>query len=136
MPAELVVPVAVDELEDHDLLRIPDDVAWQRRRETLLNRKDELAGKAIATPERIEAFLLYRMSDDGSTVEIPALAARESERRGLFLRLLLRHLAGSTELPLCLPRLSEDELPSALLEELGFESAEEYDLYSIAATPA
>ena len=136
VPAELVTPVTVDELVGDESFEISPEVAWERRRETLLGGKDELEGVAIVSPERIEAFLLYRPVADGSGVDVVAAGAPLSERRELFLELLLRHLAGATELPLRLPKLAPGELPAPLLEKLGFEPGLRYDRYAAAATPA
>ncbi len=134
VPGELVIPITVDELIDHQLLDIPDEVAWRRRRETLVNGKDDFQGLAIATPERIEAFLLHQTTD--AATDIVALGARSSERSQLFLSLLLRSLAGKTELPLRLPKLAEGEVSASLLSGLGFEASAVYDRYAATATPA
>lgn len=134
VPEALVIPITIDELIDHQMLDIPDEVAWPRRRESLLNGKDDLEGFAIATPERIEAFLLHQAAD--ATTDIVALGARSSERQQLFLSLLLRYLAGRTKQPLRLPRLADGEVSVTLLTGLGFEAGTVYDRYSATATPA
>ncbi|MEM7351364.1 MAG: hypothetical protein AAF657_11195 [Acidobacteriota bacterium] len=136
VPAELVMPTTVDELDDHGLLDIGSDVAWERRRETLLGRKeDDLEGFCIASPERVEACLLYRESDDGKDIDIPALIARESPQRELFLGLLLRHLAGRCERPLRLPKLVEGEVPATVLTPLRFKAGAQYLRLASTATP-
>ncbi len=136
VPEELVMPITVQELDDYGLLDIPGHVALERQRETLLNRKDELEGAAIATPERIEAFALHRLSDDGATLDVVAAVARASEQQDLLLQLLLRHLAANTELPLRLPRLVQGEVSPAVLDALGFEAGERYDRFVVGAVPA
>ncbi len=136
VPAELVMPITVQDLDDDGLLDIPDHVAWERQRLTLLNRDDELEGVAVATPERVEAYLLHRLSDDGATLDVVAVGGHPSEQRDLLLKLLLRHLAGTTELPLRLPRLAPEEVPPAVLDAVGFEPREVYDRYVAEATPA
>ncbi len=136
VPEELVMPVTADELDGHGLLDIPGDVAWERRRETLLNRRDELAGSAIATPERIEAFLLHRVADDGAALDVVAAGASTQEQKDLLIQLLLRHLAGTTELPLRLPRVAPGEVSPAILDALGFEAGARYDRFISEATPA
>jgi GNAT superfamily N-acetyltransferase len=56
----LVIPVTVDDLAANDLLGEADrQVCWERSVETLAARKHELAGLAIASDERIEAYVLY-----------------------------------------------------------------------------
>lgn len=136
VPEDLVMPVTAQELDDHGLLEIPGHVALERQRQTLLNRKVELEGVAIATPERIEAFLLHRLADDGTALDVVAAVARPSEQQDLLLQLLLRHLAGTTELPLRLPRLAPGEVTPAVLDALGFEAGERYDRFVTEATPA
>ncbi len=136
VPEGLVMPVTASELDEYGMLEIPGDVAWERRRDTLLNRKNELAGIAIATSERIEAFLLHRIADDGVTLDVVAAGASTSEQHDLFLQLLLRHLAGTSELPLRLPRLVPGELSPAILDALGFEAGTKYDRFVTKAEPA
>ncbi len=136
VPEELVMPVTAEELDDQGLLEVPGHVAWQRQRQTLLNRKDELGGTAIATPERIEAYLLHRVAGDGASLDVVAAVAQPSEQQDLLLQLLLRHLAGTTELPLRLPRLAPEEMSPAVLDALGFEAGEQYDRYVSEAVPA
>ncbi len=137
VPTELIMPVTAAELEEHGLLDIPDHVAWQRQRQTLLSSSDELEGAAIATPERIEAFALHRLAGDGASLDVVVAAvARPSDQQDLLLQLLLRHLAATTELPLRLPRLAPGEVPPAVLDALGFEAGEEFDRYVAEAIPA
>ncbi len=136
VPAELITAITVDELVDADCLEIAPEVAWVRRQETLLAGKEDLQGVAIVSPERIEAYLLHLSTVDGSAVDVVAAGAPSSARRPLFLELLLRHLAASTELPLRLPKLLPAELPVALLAKLGFEPGLVYDRYAATATPA
>ena len=135
VPQELIMPVTAQELDDHGLLEVPDHVAWERQRLTLLNSKEELEGAAIASPERIEAFLLHRLADDGASLDVVAAGARASEQDDLLLQLLLRHLVGTTGLPLRLPRLAPGEVPSAVLDALGFEAGPRCDRYVSTAEP-
>src|SRR5688572_2071289 len=55
-----VIPVTVDDLAANGLLE--DDLpqtCWERSVETLKARKDDIAGFAVASDERIEAYILY-----------------------------------------------------------------------------
>src|ERR687898_3175755 len=55
-----VIPVTVDDLAANGLLEEADPQAcWERSVETLTARKDDIAGLAVASDERIEAYLLY-----------------------------------------------------------------------------
>ena len=59
--ARFVIPVTVDDLAANGLLENPPPTCWQRSVETLMARKDEMTGLAVATDEGIEAYLLiYR----------------------------------------------------------------------------
>ena len=58
-----VIPVTVDDLAANGLLgEAHPQVCWERSVETLTARKDDIAGLAVASDERIEAYLLYRDS--------------------------------------------------------------------------
>jgi hypothetical protein len=55
-----VIPVTVDDLVANGLLDEANPrVCWKRSVETLTARKDDIAGLAVASDERIEAYLLY-----------------------------------------------------------------------------
>ena len=55
-----VIPVTVDDLAANGLLgEAHPQVCWERSVETLTARKDDIAGLAVASDERIEAYLLY-----------------------------------------------------------------------------
>jgi GNAT superfamily N-acetyltransferase len=98
--------------------------SWQRSLQTLRNRSADLAGLAIASDARVEAYLLHRDGPDDTEIVafggphpelLPALVAVLYERRGGRLRL---------------PRVSEDEIAFALLGELGFRAVGEYIGYA------
>lgn len=130
VPDELAVPAAAAELVADDLLEIGDGVAWERSRETVAASCESLRGLAVATPERVEAGLLVRGEAD-----VVAFGARTPENRELFLGFLLRALAGENRM-VRIPKLSEGELPRAVLEGLGFEPGRRFARYAAAATPA
>ena len=53
-------PSRIDDLAANGLLGTPHPQAcWERSVETLTARKDDIAGLAVASDERIEAYLLY-----------------------------------------------------------------------------
>src|SRR5688572_1742888 len=56
---KFVIPVTVDDLAANGLLEAGPEVCWERSVETLTARKDDIAGLAVASDERIEASLLY-----------------------------------------------------------------------------
>ncbi len=67
-----VIPVTVDDLAANGLLgEAHPQVCWERSVETLTARKDDIAGLAVASDERIEAYLLYvnaRNGGDGDSI--------------------------------------------------------------------
>ena len=66
-----VIPVTVDDLAANGLLgEAHPQVCWERSVETLTARKDDIAGLAVASDERIEAYLLYVTAErrDGDPV--------------------------------------------------------------------
>ena len=55
-----VIPVTIDDLAANGLLGEDHlQVCWERSVETLTARKDDIAGLAVASDERIEAYVLY-----------------------------------------------------------------------------
>ena len=70
LDAGFVIPATVDDLAANGL--VGDDqprVCWERSVETLMARKGDIAGLAVASDERIEAYVLYvarGMGADGS----------------------------------------------------------------------
>ena len=60
VPGGLVIPVTVDDLAANGLLEdAHSQGCWERSVETLTARKDEVAGLAVASHERIKAYVLY-----------------------------------------------------------------------------
>lgn len=136
VPEEWTLPVTVDELVEHDLLRAGEERSWCRSYETLINRKEELEGLAIASPERLEAFLLFDPSTVGSgRLSVFGLGGQDSEQRDVFIGLLIRALASRSGLVLDLPRLYDGEVSASVLEAAGFQPGESYDRYISSAIP-
>ena len=52
------IPVTIDDLAANGLLETRPEVCWERSVETLTARKDDIAGLAIASDERIQADIL------------------------------------------------------------------------------
>lgn len=132
VPEELTMPITVAELVDQDLLEVGDGVAWERARETLMNRKDVLDGLAIASPEQVEAWVLFR--ETAKAVDVVASGCRDRTREELFLGLLVRSLIGRAESAVRVPKLAEDEMPSVVLEALGFAAGRRYARLTAVAT--
>ena len=123
-----VIPVTVDDLAANDLLGEADaHLCWERSVETLTARKDEIGGFAVASDERIEAFLLYV---DRGLEETELLSLRSFvEDDGDRLTQLLAQLRARGMMTFRLPKVHPTEISSALIEKLGFRPAGGHRLY-------
>jgi GNAT superfamily N-acetyltransferase len=123
----VVIPVTVDDLAANGLLgETGAHTCWERSVETLTARKDDLAGLAVASDERIEASVLY--TKEGDIVWL-----RSIDDGGAGLRRLLGRLRASGPRTWCFPKVHPAEVPAASLEELGFRPAGAHRLYAATA---
>jgi GNAT superfamily N-acetyltransferase len=123
-----VIPVTVDDLVANGLLEESDrQVCWERSLETLRARKDDIAGLAVASDERIEAYLLYL--SDGEIVSLRSLVDDGSAH----LRQLLAGLGARVTSSLRFPKVHPAEFSTDGLETLGFRPAGGHRLYSARA---
>ena len=119
-----VIPVTVDDLAANGLLgEDHPDVCWERSVETLTARKDDIAGLAVASEERIEASILYRGA------EIVSLRSFV-EDGGARLTHLLSRLGTGTFL---FPKVHRAEFSKEWLAALGFRPAGGHRLYAATA---
>jgi GNAT superfamily N-acetyltransferase len=130
IPGTLMIPVTVDDLAANGLLGASDVRCWERSVETLKARKDEIAGLAVASDERIEAFVLHL--PDGEIVAINSLV----EDDGARLQALLSRLPAGNPATWRLPRVHPAETSPELLESLGFRAAGHHRLYATTARAA
>jgi len=122
-----VIPVTVDDLTANGLLEAHPQVCWERSIETLTARKDEIAGLAVASDERIEAYLLHR--NDGEIVSLRSFVEDGGTRvRQLLTRLEVRNAR--------VAKVHPAEIPEALLETLGFRPAGRHVRYAARARSA
>ena len=96
---------------------------WQRAIETLSARKNDIAGLALVSDERIAAYLMYAGS------EIVAMRC-SVEDAGAGLKLLLSRLPAGIY-PFA--KVHPDEFSERLLETLGFHPAHGHLLYTSTA---
>jgi hypothetical protein len=109
-----LIPVTVDDLAANGLLEQSGaPVCWERSVETLMARKDEITGHAVATDEQIEAYILYIGG------EIMALRSFVDDG-GARLEQLLGRLGART---FRLPKVHPAELAHEFLERIGFHIA-------------
>ena len=119
--ARFLIPVTVDDLAANGLFGEPDlQVCWERSVETLTARKDEIAGFAIASDERIEAHVLYVKRDmDAEIVSLRSIV----DGGGPHLIQLLAHVRAQGMSTISLPKVHPAEISKELLETLGFRPA-------------
>jgi len=135
MSGGFVIPVTVDDLAANGLLgeaRPQEDhpqPCWERSVETLTARKDDIAGLAVASDERIEAYLLYVKRGVGPDAEIVSLRTF-IEDGGARLKQLLSQLGVGT---FRFPKVHPAEISKEFLETLGFRAAGGHRLYATTA---
>ena len=111
----LVIPVTIDDLAANGLLGDSHPrTCWQRTVETLTARKDEIEGLAIASDERIEAFILYLK--DGEILSLRSVVDDGGDR----LAQLFSHLRAGGVTSFRFAKVHPAEIARQLLELLGF----------------
>jgi GNAT superfamily N-acetyltransferase len=128
-----VIPVTVDDLAANGLLgEAHPQVCWQRSVETLTARKDDIAGLAVASDERIEACILYVTC--GMETEIVSLRSFVNDGGARVKRLLseLRARGGDT---FRFAKVHPAEYSKEWMESLRFSPAGGYLLYAARARP-
>ena len=129
--AGLVIPITIDDLAANGLLEgAHAQVCWSRSIETLIARKDHIAGLAVASDERIEAYLLYEKCESAADV----LSLRSHvEDGGARLKQLLVSLRSQEVTNLHFPKVHPLEMSNELAETLGFTPAAAHFLYAARA---
>jgi len=126
-----VIPVTVDDLAANGVLgEARRQACWERSVETLTARKDDIAGLAVASDERIEACLLW--VERGEGLEILSLHSFIEDGGSRLTRLLARlpaRGAGAVRFP----KVHPEEIPQEWLETLGFRAAAVHRLYAAKA---
>ena len=123
-----MIPVTVDDLAANGLLEgdYPPS-CWERSPETLTARKEQVTGLAVASEERIEAYLLYR--GDGEIMSIRTLVQDEGTR----LKQLLGRRGAAETAASRIPKVHPAEISTEILETLGFRAAGGHLLYAAVA---
>jgi hypothetical protein len=122
--SRMLIPVTVDDLAANGLLEEAEarpQTCWERSIETLTARKDEIEGLAVASDERIEAYLLYVKGG-----EILSLRSFIEDRGACLKPLLSRLGVGAFRLP----KVHPAEISRESLETLGFRHAGGHRLYA------
>lgn len=121
LQGRFVIPVTVDDLAANGLLTGSDpQLCWDRSAETLTARREEISGLAVATDERIEAYVLYTTAGDLRGTAILAVRSLVTDHEGLRARLLIDRLIDRASGPFQIGKVHPEEIPAPLLERLGF----------------
>jgi GNAT superfamily N-acetyltransferase len=129
--AMFVIPVTVDDLAANGLLEedlLP--TCWERSVETLRARKDDMEGLAVASDERIEAYVLY--TNGGEILALQSFIEDGGVRLGQLLSRLHAHGLST----LTFPRVHPEEISKENLATLGFRPSGGYLLYATTARSA
>jgi L-amino acid N-acyltransferase YncA len=139
-----VIPVTIDDLAANGLLGPPSpsasaqqahpQVCWERSVETLTARKDDIAGLAIASDERIEAYVLY-VELTGEPIEVLSLCSF-IEDGGARLTQLVSHLRARGMENFRFAKVHPTEISTEILETLGFRPGGGHRLYAAKARSA
>jgi GNAT superfamily N-acetyltransferase len=158
-----VIPVTVDDLAANGLAgEAHPQHCWTRSVETLTAMKDDIAGLAIASDERIEAYLLYQMKceegAEGNAEANPRPSALTqgphdpfdatrgeaaeiltfrtfTEHGGAHLKQLFARLLAHGIGTFRFPKVHPEEVSKECLEALGFRAAAVHRLYAASARP-
>jgi len=137
-----VIPVTVGDLAANGLLGAAHpQVCWQRSIETLTARTDDVAGLAVASDERIEAYVLYVTRGSASagatadTMEETEIVSLRSfiDDGGARLQQLLARLRARGMETFRFPKVHPDEISKEWLATLGFSPAGAHRLYAATA---
>jgi GNAT superfamily N-acetyltransferase len=129
----LVIPVTVDDLAANGLLGDNQPpTCWERSVETLMARKDEIAGLAIASDEQIEACILHVQSNH---TEIMSLGSFVDDGGNRLTELVIR-LDTQGNGSVWFRKIHPAEISTGVLETLGFRPAGGHRLYAARAQSA
>ena len=127
-----VIPVTIDDLAANGLLGEDHlQVCWERSVETLTARKDDIAGLAVASDERIEAYLLY-VTRGMEETEIVSLRSFIDDGGARLKQLLSRLRTGDTQ-TFRFPKVHPAEISKERVKTLGFSPTGEHLLYAATA---
>ena len=127
-PGAFIIPVTVDDLAANGLLEDSGGPAcWQRSVETLRARKDEIAGLAAASDDRLEACVLYL--NDGELLSLRSFV----DDGGVRLAHVLARAGAQGMRTFRLPKVHPAEMSEEWLERLGFRPTGTHLLYGTMA---
>jgi GNAT superfamily N-acetyltransferase len=129
-----VIPLTIDDLAANGLLGEDHPQAcWERSVETLTARKDDISGLAVASDERIEAYVLY--ATRGMEGEILSLRSFIDDG-GARLKQMLSQLRARGKATFRFPKVHPAEFSKEWVKTLGFSRTSEHLLYAARAQSA
>ena len=131
-----VIPVTIDDLVANGLLGEGEpQVCWGRSLETLTARKDDIAGFAVASDERIEAYLLYVGRAAAASERVADIVSLRVfiEDGGARVRQLVARMRAQGFSTCRIPKVHPDEGVAELLTTAGFRPAGAHVLYAVRA---
>ena len=139
-----VIPVTVDDLVANGLIGEAPPQVWKRSVETLTAKKDDIAGLAVASDERIEAYVLYvkpGVDPEGNAEVGPAPVEIVSLRTfvedgGARLTQLFSRLRAQGMTTFRFPTVHPAEISQEFLDTLRFRPAGGHLLYAATARSA
>jgi ribosomal protein S18 acetylase RimI-like enzyme len=137
VPGTFVIPVTVDDLAANGLLAEDHpQTCWARSIQTLTARKEEISGIAVASDERIEAYILYiRSSNPADGSDIVAFRSLIADGGARLAQLLSVLRAGGLNV-LRFAKVHPEEISRECLDYLGFQPASGYRRYAALARSA
>ena len=127
----LVIPVTIDDLAANGLFENHPQVCWERSVETLTARKDDIAGLAVASDERIDAYVLYARH---GVEETEMLSLRSFiDDGGARLKRLLSQLRSGGLKSFRFAKVHPAEISKEWVETLGFSPVGGHLLYAARA---
>lgn len=135
-----VIPITIDDLVANGLLADAQaQVCWERSVETLTARKAEIAGLAIASDERIEAYLLYVKSEvspepdaDAEPIATEIMSIRSTvDDGGARMKRLITQLRGTGRIRIA--KVHPAEVSTEVLKRIGFRPCGGHLLYAAKA---
>jgi GNAT superfamily N-acetyltransferase len=128
----LVIPVTIDDLVANGLLgEDHPQVCWERSVETLTARKDDIAGLAVASDERIEAYVLYVNHGMGEMAILSLRSVIDDD--GVRLKQLLSQLGRRGMKTFRFQKVHQAEISETGLKTLGFSPAGRHLRYAARA---
>jgi GNAT superfamily N-acetyltransferase len=125
-----VIPVTVDDLAANGLLDdLHPQTCWERSVDTLMARKDDITGLALASDERIDAYVLHV---DDEIVALRSVVADTGHLRPLLRRLRAQARQHSLQ-ALRFSKVHPAEMSQECLSALGFRPADAYLVYTATA---